>query len=191
MGRFCILNFTEFSQNRILTMRYCSVKDCISTSSCKNVILHMIKEKWIEIVKWKTDSPSRICSRHFENKCYRSLCGKKLWNNAVACTIDLVVTTDFHVQVIKKDHNYTLPSSKESIQLLQESAEMGMRVRCYNVQNNLKVWKISRIHLKLVAKNIPSKKVPWSLLFASVSQIPGEIFQRIGERRKSSVKSNT
>ena len=181
MGRFYIFNFTQFSQNRIVTMKCCSVKDCNSTSSCKNVILHMIKEQWIEIVKWKTDSPSRICSRHFENKCYRSLCGKKLWNNAVACTIDLVVTTDFHVQVIKKDHNYTLPSSKESIQLLQESAEMGMRVRCYNLQNNLKLWKISRIHLKLRAKNIPSKKVPWSLLIASVSQIPGEIFQRIGK----------
>ena len=134
MGRFCILNFTEFSQNRILTMRYCSVKDCISTSSCKNVILHTIKEQWIAIVKWKTDSPSRISSRHFENKCYRSLYGKKLWNNVVPT--DLAETTDFHVQVIKKDHNYTMPYSQETIQLLQDSAEMGMkyRERCYNLQ---------------------------------------------------------
>ena len=133
MGRFCILNFTQFSQNRILTMKYCSVKDC------KNVILHTIKEQYI--VKWKTDSPSRIYSVHFENKCYRSPYGKKVWNNAVlAVPIDLALTTDFHVQVIKKDHNYSLPYSQETIQLLQDSAEMGMkyRERCYNLQNRKK-----------------------------------------------------
>jgi hypothetical protein len=98
------------------------------------VILHTLKEQCIAIVKWKTDSPSRICSRHFENKCYRSLYCKRLWNNAVP--IDVAVTTDFHVQVIKKDHNYALPSSQETIQLLQDSAEMGMkyRERCYNLQ---------------------------------------------------------
>ena len=96
----------------------------------------------------------------------------------------------------KERYNYSLPSSQETIQLLQDSAEMGMkyRVRCYNLQKrkkNLKLWKISRIHLKLRAKNIQSKRIPWSLLIDSASQIPGEIFQRIGERRKSSVKSNT
>ena len=108
-------------------MKYCSVKDCNSTSSCKNVILHTIKEQWIAIVKWKTDSPSRIYSVHFENKCYRSPYGKKVWNNAVP--IYLALTTDFHVQVIKKDHNYALPSSQGTIQLLQDSAEMGMKYR--------------------------------------------------------------
>ena len=101
MGIFCILNFTQFSQNRILTMNYCSVKDCNPTSSCENVILHMLKEQWIAIVKWKTDSPSRVYSVHFENKWYRSLYGKKVWNNDVP--IYLAVTTDVHVQVIKKD----------------------------------------------------------------------------------------
>ena len=63
--------------------------------------MHTLKEQWIAIVKWKTDSPSRVYSVHFENKCYRSLYGKKVWNNAVP--IDLAVPTDFHVQVIKKD----------------------------------------------------------------------------------------
>ena len=50
--------------------------------------------------------------------------------------IDLAVTTDFHVQVIKKDHNYFPPYSQETIQLLQDSAEMGMkyRERCYNLK---------------------------------------------------------
>ena len=53
MGRFCILNFTQFSQNRLLTMKYCSVKDCNSTSSCENIILHTIKEQWIATVNGK------------------------------------------------------------------------------------------------------------------------------------------
>ena len=43
--------------------------------------------------------------------------------------IDWAVTTDFHVQVIKKDHNYSLLSSQETIQLLQDSAELGMKYR--------------------------------------------------------------
>ena len=32
MGRFCILNFTPFSPNSLLKMKYCSVKDCNSRS---------------------------------------------------------------------------------------------------------------------------------------------------------------
>ena len=59
MVRFCNLNFTQFSHNRLLTMKYCSVKDCNSTSSCENAILHTIKERWIAIVKWKTNSPEK------------------------------------------------------------------------------------------------------------------------------------
>jgi len=72
MGRFWILNFTQSYQNHLLTIKYCSVKDCNSTSSCENVILQVIKEQWIAIVKWKTNSPRRICSRHFEKQCYSS-----------------------------------------------------------------------------------------------------------------------
>ena len=53
---------------------------------------------------------------------------------------------------------------------------MGMKYRekCYNLQkrkkNLNKLLKISRIHLKLRAKNA------MELLVASASQIPGEIF---------------
>ena len=36
MGRFCILNFTQFSKNSLLMMKYFSVKDCKCTSSCEN-----------------------------------------------------------------------------------------------------------------------------------------------------------
>ena len=42
IGRFCILNFTQFSQTSLLTMKYCSVKDCKCTSSCENGIAHDI-----------------------------------------------------------------------------------------------------------------------------------------------------
>ena len=52
-----ILNFTQFSQNRLWTMKYCSGEDCNSTPSCENVILHTVKESWILIVTWKTNSP--------------------------------------------------------------------------------------------------------------------------------------
>ena len=100
--------------------------------------------------------------------------------------IDLAVTTDFHVQVIKKDHNYFPPYSQETIQLLQDSAEMGMknRERCYNLQKRKKklekLWKISRIHCQKYC----IQESTMELLMASASQILGEIFQRIGKKRK-------
>jgi len=57
MGRFCILNFTPFSQNNLLTMKYCSVKDCKCTSSCENVILHTIMELWILVITLTANYP--------------------------------------------------------------------------------------------------------------------------------------
>ena len=38
------LEFYSVSQNSLLKMKYCSVKDCNSTSSFENGILHTIKE---------------------------------------------------------------------------------------------------------------------------------------------------
>ena len=43
-GEVCILNFTQFSQNILLKMKYCSVKDCKCKYLCENVILQTIKE---------------------------------------------------------------------------------------------------------------------------------------------------
>ena len=42
MRRFCILNFTQFSLNRLLTMKYYSVKDC--NSSQVQQLLHLRKD---------------------------------------------------------------------------------------------------------------------------------------------------
>ena len=69
MGRFCILNFNSvFSEPFINGEILLAGKDGNFTLSCKNVILHTIKEQWIGLVKCKTNSPSRISSRHFEKK---------------------------------------------------------------------------------------------------------------------------
>ena len=59
MGMFSILNLTQFSQNRLLTMKYCSVKDCKCTSSCENGILIPAHDKGVVDfnVTWKTNSP--------------------------------------------------------------------------------------------------------------------------------------
>ena len=50
------LNFTQFSKNRQLMMKYCSLKDRKFTSSCENVILHTNGEG-IFIVTLKTNFP--------------------------------------------------------------------------------------------------------------------------------------
>ena len=52
-----ILHFTQFSQNCLLTMKYCSVKDCNSTSSCENEILQSAHDKRAE-----------DCNSQMENK---------------------------------------------------------------------------------------------------------------------------
>ena len=109
----------------------------------------------------------------------------------------MAVTTDFHVQVIKKDHNYSLPSSQETIQLLQDSAEMGMKYRekCYILQKRKKNLKKTvedlQDTLKTTCQKYSNQESTMELLMATASQIPGKIFQRIGKKRKSSVNSNT
>ena len=114
------------------------------------------------------DCNSQIENR-FSNKCYRSLYGKKLWNNAVlAVPIDLALTTDFHVQVIKKDHNYSLLSSQETIQLLQDSAELGMKYRekRYIFQKRKKIFFLTvedlRDTLKTACQKYSIQRIPWS-----------------------------
>ena len=98
------------------------------------------------------------------------------------------------VQVIKKDHNYALPSSKETIQLLQE---MGMKYRenvttFKNVKKKLeKTVKDLQDTLKTACQKYSIQESTMELLMASASQTPVEIFQKIGKKRKSSVKSNT
>ena len=57
------LEFYSVFSESLLTMKYCFVKDCNSLSSCENGILHTIKELWILIVTWKTNSPSK----YFQN----------------------------------------------------------------------------------------------------------------------------
>ena len=97
----------------------------------------------------------------------------------------MAVTTDFHVQVIKKDHNYSLPSSQETIQLIQDSAEKGMKYRerdvttFKNVKKNLK--KDLQDTLKTTCQKYSNQESTMELLMATASQIPGEIFQRIGK----------
>ena len=55
-GGFVFELYSVFPELLINDEKY-SVKDCKSTSSCENGILHMIKEYRILIVTWKTNYP--------------------------------------------------------------------------------------------------------------------------------------
>ena len=74
---------------------------------------------------------------------------------------------------------------------------MGMknRERCDNLQKRKKkTWKTVedlQDTLKTMCQKYSTQERTMELLMASASQILGEIFQRIGKKRKSSVKSNT
>ena len=46
-------------------MIYCSVKYCCSKSSIPGVILHSIREEWLNLVDWKRPNPNIICNEHF------------------------------------------------------------------------------------------------------------------------------
>ena len=74
-------------------------------------------------------------------------------------------TTDFHVQVIKKDHNYTMPYSQETIQLLQDSAEMGMKYReIYNLQKRKKTMEYLQDTLKTACQKYSIQESTMDLL---------------------------
>ena len=140
--------------------------------------------------QWKTDSPDRISSRHFENKCYRTFYCKKLWHNAVP--IDLAVTyTDFHVHVIKKDH-IIFPCL-----LIKKLFNYSKIVRKWewNTERNVTTFKNVKKNLKKTVEDLQDalktacqkfsiQENTMELLMASASQIPGEIFQRIGKKHK-------
>ena len=86
-----------------------------------------------------------------------------------------------------------MPYSQETIQLLQDSAEMGMkyRERSYNLQKRKETWKTVedlQDTLKTACQKYSIQESTMELLMASASQILGDIFQRIGKKRKSSVK---
>ena len=49
----------------LVYMIYCEVKYCCSNSSIPGVILHSIREEWLNLVDWKRPNPNVICNEHF------------------------------------------------------------------------------------------------------------------------------
>ena len=100
-------------------MKYSSVIDCNTTSSCEIVILHTIKEQWIAIVKWKTNSLNRICNRHSEKNALEVLIVKSYGTmlnsaNFIHCFISKLRKSLSREIAIKKIYfqreNYLVPS---------------------------------------------------------------------------------
>ena len=104
------------------------------------------------------------------------------------CTHIFGCTYRFSCPSDKERYNYSLPSSQETFQLLQDSAEMGMK---HSLQNRKKTVEDLQDTLKTACKKYSIQERTIELLISSVSQIPSEIFQWIGKKSKSSVKSNT
>ena len=64
-------------------MKYCSIKDCFSTSLCENVKLYFVKEQWLTLVKWKITA---ILQAYYAIEILKTSATEitvgKIWNNA-------------------------------------------------------------------------------------------------------------
>ena len=88
-------------------MKYCSVKGCKTTNLSEGKRLHTFKNEWLDLGKWKSPKPNRICSDHFEAKSYKS--GKyRLHDNAKPSKF--MSKSEKYTLI---DHNYALPSASE------------------------------------------------------------------------------
>ena len=111
-----------------------------------------------------------------------------MWHNAVP--IDLAVTTDFHVHVIKKDHIIfpcLLIKKLFNFSKIVRKWEWNTERNVTTFKNVKKTWKTVedlQDTLKTACQKYSIQENTMELLMASASQILCEIFQRIGKKHK-------
>ena len=100
-------------------MKYCSVKLC-KTKSGDKISIHNLKKEWLALGEWKNESPTRICSLHFDKWCFASSTQKYLKKNAVPSKN----LCDSYTNILH-DHCYAVPSAPELLRKLHESESTG------------------------------------------------------------------
>ena len=172
-------------------MIYCSVKYCCSNSSIPGVILHSIREEWLNLVDWKRPNPNVICNENFPS--YIKVNGKKLSKSAVPSIFNIIgAVQNCSLETVLNEYNYAVPA----IQKLKKmyDGNTSKRKKFQNQSYSLKAQKRKldkkiRI-LESVIVEIKDKfslpEVTINLLHSSASKILEELFQRVIKKLKYS-----
>ena len=193
-NRFCCTCFCRFTYSSVYTysiytqhiqiqiMIYCSAYNCHLNSSMPNVHFHNIRESWKHL-KWKSKSPSKICSLHFTSDFYKPK-GKLLKLTATPTLMFLNSVAPTTPQACLQDHSYSLPSGLELKRRLDISVSTGSKYQhhSYYMASKVKKLKEKIVSFEETVSEIKEKfcipDTTYSIISAAGSSVPKEIFDR-------------
>ena len=107
-------------------MIYCSVKYCSSNSSIPGVILHSIREEWLNLVDWKRPNPNGICNKHFPS--YIKVNGKKLSKSAVPTIFNIIgAFQNCFLETVLNKYNYAVPAIQKLKKIYDGNTNKGKK----------------------------------------------------------------
>ena len=107
-------------------MIYCSVKYCCSKSSLPGVILHSIREEWLNLVDWKRPNPNVICNEHFPS--YIKVNGKKLSKSAVPSIFNIIgAVQNCSLETVLNEYSYAVPAIQNLKKMYDENTSKGKK----------------------------------------------------------------
>jgi len=111
------------------------VKYCCSNSSIPGVILHSIREEWLNLVDWKRPNPNVIC-----NERYIKVNGKKLSKSAVPSIFNIIgAVQNCSLETVLNEYNYAVPAIKKLKKMYDGSTSKGKKFQ--NQSYSLKAQK--------------------------------------------------
>lgn len=172
-------------------MIYCSVKYCCSNSSIPGVILHSIREEWLNLVDWKRPNPNVICNEHFPS--YIKVNGKKLSKSAVPSIFNIIgAVQNCSLETVLNEYNYAVPAIQKLKKMYDGNTSKGKKFQ--NQSYSLKAQKrkldekirsLESVIVEIKDKfSLPEETI--NLLHSSASKILEELFQRVIKKLKYS-----
>ena len=161
-------------------MIYCSVKYCCSNSSIPGVILHSIREEWLNLVDWKRPNPNVICNEHFPS--YIKVNGKKLSKSAVPSIFNIIgAVQNCSLETVLNEYSYAIQKLKKMYDgMTSKGKKFQNQSYSLKAQKKLdeKIRSLESVMVEIKDKfSLPEETI--NLLHSSASKILEELFQRV------------
>ena len=170
-------------------MIYCSVKYCCSNSSIPEVILHSIREEWLNLVDWKRPNPNVICNKHFPS--YIKVNGKKLSKSAVPSIFNISgAVQNCSLETVLNEQNYAVQLLKSKRKCMTETQGKKFQNQSYSLKAQKrklyeKIRSLESVIVEIKDKfSLPEETI--NLLHSSASKVLEELFQRVIKKLKYS-----
>ena len=169
-------------------MIYCSVKYCCSNSSIPGVILHSIREEWLNLVDWKRPNPNIICKEHFPS--YIKVNGKKLSKSAVPSIFNTIgAVQNCFLETVLNEYNYAVPAIQKLKKMYDGKTSKGKKFQNQSYSLKAQKKKTRRKNSQSRICDCRNKRQVLftkgkNLLHTSASKILEKLFQRVIKKVK-------